>query len=455
MKKIVYLITLFTICQMRGGEPVFASLEITPSMKIGGEYNDNIYLTKTDREDDFITKISPAISLKYAIQPIDLSLDYSLNFKFYKNHSDLNETSIGETQAVRFQNQYRPLKFLFIDLSDTYKRVPVDVRRPVALDNTVVNMTESNTFSISPSVVLPLTSTTSITTGYAYKNKWYKDEESVDFDSHSVFLALNKRFSAKISGALKSDYFAYRPKLTDGYDRYEGSAALRYQASSNFSTWGEVGRAYLDFSDSTNEETTFWDVGSEYKLNILGGSFIGVSYSSYFSESEGIVAQQKYLYDSDVYRCVDPQDPTTCQYVATIPVYTTENNTTTIGAAKTKTLAFYVTAEQPLKITVKPYYSVVEELISDREDEIKGVSVSINKNLSGRMSVSLDSTLENQKFFPGTEKTWLYSIGGGLDYKVSRMITAGIGYRYHDRNSNIDSNDFHNNSFWLKSDVTF
>ncbi|MEK6529117.1 MAG: TIGR03016 family PEP-CTERM system-associated outer membrane protein [Nitrospirota bacterium] len=453
MKKIVYLISVFAVCLLSAGKPAYAKLEITPSVTVGGEYNDNIYLTETDREDDFITKISPAISLKYAIQPLDLSLDYSLNFKFYGNHSDLNENSIGEMQAVRFINQYRPFKFLFIDLSDIYKRVPVDVRRPVALDNTVVNMTESNTFSVSPYVILPLTSTTSITTGYAYKNKWYKDEESVDFDSHSVFLALNKRFSAKISGALKSDYFAYRPKLTNGYDRYEGSAALRYQISSNFSTWGEIGRAYLDFSDSANEETTFWDAGSEYKLNILGGSFIGVSYSSYFSESEGIVAQQKYLYDADVYPC-DPQDPK-CVKIGTVPVYTTENKTTTIGAAKTKTLAFYVTAEQPLKTTVRSYYSVEEELLSAREDEIKGVSVSISKNLSPRMSVSLDSKLENQKFFPGTEKTWLYSIGGGLDYKLSRMITAGIGYRYHDRNSNIDSNDFHNNSFWVKSDVTF
>lgn len=431
MKKTFYWISICAVCLLSAGEPAFAKLEITPSVSVGEEYNDNIYLTETDREDDFITKISPAISLKYAIQPLDLSLDYSLNFKFYGNHSDLNETSIGEVQTVQFKNQYRPLKLLFIDLSDTYKRVPVDVRRPVALNNTVVNMTESNTFSVSPYVVLPLSSATSIITGYAYRNIWYKDEESVDFEGHSVYLTLNKKFSAKISGALKSDYFAYRPKAIDGYDRYAGSVALEYQVISNLISWGEVGYAYLDFSESANEKTPFWNAGSEYKLNILGGSSLGVSYSSFFSESEGIVAQQKPL-----------------------TAYTTEDKTTTIGAAKTKTLAFYVTAERPLKIAVNSYYSVEEELISERKDEIKGVSVNINKNLSEKMSISLNSTLENQKFLPGTEKIRIYSIGSSLDYKLSRM-TPSFGYRYNNRNSNIDSNDFHNNVFWLQSAVTF
>lgn len=448
MKKIIYLSTLFIICLLSAGEPVFAKLEITPSLKINESYNDNIYLTKTDREDDFITKISPAISLKYAIQPFDLSLDYSLDFKFYGEHSDLNETSIGEVQKIRFQEQVRPLKYLFVDLYDVYKRVPVDVRRSVEIDNTFVNMTESNTFSVSPYAVLPLTSTTSITTGYAYSNVWYKNEDSVDFDGHSVFLALNKKFSSKIIGTLRSDYFAYRPEITADYDRYSGSAAFKYLVSSNFTSWGGIGYAHLDFSGVADEKTTFWNAGSEYKLNILGGSSLGVSYSSFFSESEGIVAQQKYLSD---YLLVDKD----YQIIGTIPVYTTENKTTTIGAAKTKTLAFYVKAEQPLKTTVKSYYSVEEELISDREDEIKGVSVSINKNLSERMSISLNGSLENQKFLPGTEKIWLYSIGSGLNYKLSRMITASLGYRYNNRNSNINSNDFHNNIFWLQSAVTF
>jgi hypothetical protein len=453
MKRIVYLITLFTICLLSAGAPAFAKLEITPGVSVREEYNDNIFLTRTDREDDFITKISPSLSLRYAIQPIDLSLDYSLDFKFYGEHSDLNETSIGETQSLQFQNQVRPLKYLFIDFSDTYKRVPVDVRRPVAFDNVSVNMTDSNIFSVSPYVILPLTSTTSITTGYAYSNIWYKNEDSVDFDSHSVYLALNKEFSPRISGALKSDYYAYRPKEIDGYDRYSGSVALKYQVSSNFSSWGEVGYSYLDFSESTNEETTTWNAGSEYKLNILGGSSLGVSYSSFFSETEGIVAQQKPMGQYYV-RYINPQNN---QPVQTGPftAYTIENKTTTIGAAKTKTLAFYITAEQPVKITVNSYYSVEEELISERKDEMIGVSVNINKDLSEKMSISFNSTLENQKFLPGTEKNWLCSFGSSFNYKLSRMITASLGYTYNNRNSNIDSNDFHNNIFWLQSAVTF
>jgi len=57
-----------------------AKLDINAAVGLREEYNDNIFLTRTDRKEDFITRVSPSVVLKYSHHFLDLSLDYGLNF---------------------------------------------------------------------------------------------------------------------------------------------------------------------------------------------------------------------------------------------------------------------------------------------------------------------------------------------------------------------------------------
>ena len=76
MKKIIYsgLSALFLLLTFVSSAT--AKLDVNTSVGLREEYNDNIFLTKTNREDDFITSISPNIRLNYALSYLDLSLDY-------------------------------------------------------------------------------------------------------------------------------------------------------------------------------------------------------------------------------------------------------------------------------------------------------------------------------------------------------------------------------------------
>ena len=170
MKKVIYSGLSAVFFLLTFVSSATAKLDVNASVGLREEYNDNIFLTKTNREDDFITSISPNISLNYALSYLDLSLDYGLNFKFFAHHSELDLTSLTNTQTASLKHQFRPMKGMFIDISDVYRRVPVDIRNQVAFDNVFVNMTDSNIFSVSPNFVYPLSSTLETRFGYRYTN---------------------------------------------------------------------------------------------------------------------------------------------------------------------------------------------------------------------------------------------------------------------------------------------
>jgi len=415
-----------------------AELSITPQVNVREAYNDNIFLTQTDEEDDFITTVEPRITLDYSPNSrFDMNLDYALIFRFYADHKELNDTSIRETQRTTLQAQARPLNHVFIDVTDYYRRVPVDIRNKVATDNDFENRTESNTFMISPYAVFPLTSTVSSRIGYRFINEWYKDELGNNSDSHSAFLSLEKKFPTGLNTSIGYTYLAYRPELSDDYDKHEGSVSAEYQIASNFRVWGGAGIAYLNFSNRSNEDEPIWNVGSEYYMGILGGTTLTVTYSESLS-------------DTDALDYSDPND--------TIDRETDllqERESITSGVTKEKRFDFILSSGQYLMVTVNPYYAESQELETDRVDERTGVDVTIEKPLTAKLKAALEGYWETQEFSPENNEVDLYSLGGSLEYVLSRNITSTLGYRYNNRNSDTEGDDYDNNIVWVAATLTF
>ena len=249
MKKYIYTGFLALVLILTSSHS-FAKFTITPGIDVRGEYNDNIFLEESNTDDDFITTFRPNIMLEYAPNSsLDLSFEYGFSFRAYSSHNNENE----ENHRLEMNVSARPFKQVLIEISDIYDRVPIDIRDAFAPDNTRTNMTDSNSFSVSTSLVLPVTSTVSSTVGYTYSDLWYEDAGSINSETHSVFLGLSNKFSSKITGELKYNYSAYRPDMTvltgtvDKYDRNDGSVAIEYRVASNLTVNGEIGESWLDY----------------------------------------------------------------------------------------------------------------------------------------------------------------------------------------------------------------
>ncbi len=415
----------------------FADLTIVPSISIREQYNDNIFLTRTDREDDFITTISPAITLEYSPSTyLDMSLDYGFNFRFYEDHNELNDTSFRETQFADLTAQVRPLNRVFVDITDSYQRVPVDVREATAPDNDFMNMTDSNDFMISPYVELPLTSTLLSRFGYRYINKWYKVDEGNDADGNGAIATVIHTFPFDLILSLNYDFLAYRPEITSDYDRHSGMVSASYQAGPYLIIQGGYGKAYIDLVDTSDVRTDIWNAGADYEIAALGDATLGIHYDSSLSDGEIATASVSEVSETGT-------------------LALDEGISVSSGITKTRRLDLIFSMRNGYEVTINPFYIRDDELETDREDKIGGVYAGISKPLTLNLTAGIDVRWEKQKFLPQDEKVRQYSLAPSFDYILSRSITTGLGYRYFDSNSDIDTNDYHSNMVWLQARLIF
>lgn len=432
-----------------------AKLKITPVITVKETFNDNIFLKKTDREHDFITTIYPRVGLTYSLRKsLDFNLNYGLSFRYYSRHSELNDTSMSQSQNIRFKTMLRPLNHVSIDISDVYRRIPEDARRPVAIENIFTNMTDSNVFRVSPNIEYPLTSTLSTLLGYSYVNTWYRVEEGNDSESHSAFISLSKQFPFRLKVSLNYNFTARRPESNNDYDAHHGSVGASSQVSSHWVIYGNIGKTYLDFlneSNESSEETKSWNIGTEYKLNILGETSLGASYSNSLSETEATVDQLRFS-ESLYFLYIDPEDQI---QIMQVDLYTLQKNSIITGVTERESANLYFRTGKYFNLKVNTFYVEEEELQTDREDRTKGVSVGISKSLSNKLSPSINGSWRKHKFLPEDEKVDSYSAGCNLNYKISNSITADAGYRYNSSDSNMDASDFHNNIAWVQAKMIF
>ncbi len=92
---------------------------VTPSIRVGAEYNDNVFLT-TRKQDDFLGTFAPGINLALESPTYRLAADYSFTSEVYAKHSELDD-ALARQQAS-LVGTYRPTAELTLGLTEAYFR---------------------------------------------------------------------------------------------------------------------------------------------------------------------------------------------------------------------------------------------------------------------------------------------------------------------------------------------
>jgi len=121
--------------------------EFTPSISIAELYDDNIDLEATNEKEDWVTTISPGITLNLVSEGDDnISLRYNPTLVRYKNEDQNNTVRHSGTLAIR-NNLTSHLRF---DLSDTYLKSeePVETTEGIYGVRQTRNIYQRNTGSV-------------------------------------------------------------------------------------------------------------------------------------------------------------------------------------------------------------------------------------------------------------------------------------------------------------------
>jgi len=484
----VVLTLLFTVSTSS-----FAKIEIRPFLQVTGEYNDNLFLERNNREEDFITYVYPSLLINYFPRDdLNMSLQYGLNFRFYANNSQLNTSSLNETQNITFETTFRPTERIFLDVSDIFRRVPIDEQLNTSPDNLSENMTEANVFRISPYVVFPIAPALTARVGYGYENVWYNDDALNDSESHSAFAGLTKVFPFDLSLSVDYDYSPVRSDTTN-YDIHGISFNATYQINERFTIWGGFSQTFMNsdnftgndkiidpytglelsgisFNGIDEEDEHFWNAGASYNWDAFGGTELNIFYEETYSNSSVTEERQEELKNIPLGRDGDKL------LVLTVPSgeFIFDTSSSTQGLTKLRRFDMHILLGKEVNILINPYYKkeetvektiFVENGTTDKDDlsrkEIsKGITFRIAKPIhlyDRQIDIVFEGSYSKKKFYDYSfdEKVTRYTLGPHLNFNLSKSIYLVGGYSYHDNDSDIDIKDYYNNVVWLEARVHF
>lgn len=91
-------------------------LTLTPSLSLSERYDDNIFQTSFDQQDDFVTVVSPGVRLQYVpLADMTLDVDYRADIELFADHSEQNQ--VAHRGSLQFVSQLTRL--LSLSLRDS------------------------------------------------------------------------------------------------------------------------------------------------------------------------------------------------------------------------------------------------------------------------------------------------------------------------------------------------
>lgn len=454
------VITSSAACIFWAGSLSLAQAEftLTPSITVNEQYNDNINLTASNKEDDFITTVTPAIGMSYKLDILTLTLGYGVNFMFYAKHPDLDETSPSQNQTAKLETTFSPYRDLvFIRVSDVYGRVPIDQRNQVALGNLTVNMTDTNDFVVNPYLEYPLSASLKAKVGYTYENIWYRSDESVSAQNYTATAMLTKVFSQALSSSLSYAYLLHRPSTNtsgdEAYDNQNVTLGTGYQVSPKLSLNGSIGETFYDYLNnaSPNSSSPIWQIQATYhltdKINLSAG------YSQSYSDTPVSGTTQSNS---------NPPGSGTSQSNSNPVVQGASNNNLLIGNIiysdqgtyrnRSVTGSISYSGKVPVSISVSKNDEVYTT--ENREDRSIGGVITSSLPITTNITANLTGTYTNYQFLPDIERVNRYGAMINFGYNI-RKLSLSCGYVWNRNDSNIATNDYVNNIVFVQAKYTF
>lgn len=248
-----------------------------PSIAVSEEYTDNVFGSDLNIRSDFITSFMPGFVATYKAPLWDCDLGYRFDYRYYAQNSRSADSAnnINANGLVRIIDEK-----VFLQLSDIYKQVSLDVTRDTTSDSLNGNQTSQNIGTVSPFLVLRPTSNSTVKTGYRYINTWYKDPASVSKEDHQGFINLSYDLSPKIIFTTDYTFTHEIPETGATFNRHEVLAGPRYEYADKSFIFAQGGVIATTYTNGNNTLNPAWKAGITHTVDtFVAAATGGTSYT--------------------------------------------------------------------------------------------------------------------------------------------------------------------------------
>ena len=252
--------TLCTLLILSGAEQAkCAEFSLKPTITLSEEYTDNVLDTNSPKKTDFITQAQPGILFSYQAPFWDWNLSYAYDYRHYAKGSQADDY----TQNANLQGLLKLVdEKLFLDVSDTYQRVSLNVARDTSNETLFQNQSDQNVGTLSPYLVLHPTGTLMVKTGYRYVNTWYKDSLAVSKQSHTGFLDTTYEMTPRFFATAG---YSYTKELSEtagnGLTYQQAYLGPRYEYADKSFIFAQGGAIMTRYSTGPQTPKPYWNAG--------------------------------------------------------------------------------------------------------------------------------------------------------------------------------------------------
>lgn len=389
-----------------------AQVEFHPRLTLSEEYTDNLFLSDSDENEDWITTFEPGISLTYTARSVDVSIDYSLRYLFYQDNSSSNIDEFKDVQRADARASFFAGRPFTLTFSEAITREVLDERENNADYNELENRTTVYNFTATPEYRLEISPSFSLVLGYTYDRVDYVDASGNDSEEHVGHFSAVKELSSNTTISLNYFYTAHQADTDADYDQQNYTINLQQQVGPRLHVEVEAGLSEVEYDNGRDEDDTNWLLAATYSLS--EPLLLNASYNQSFATS--------------------------------ITNGLTKSRSAVLGLGYDK---------NEMTALAEIYWQQADYVLSAREDESFGSRFSITVPLTRAFSTTVDADYEWASFDDVIdEDVDRFSFGVSLGYEYRRFL-ASLGYRYRSNDSDNNANDFTNNVFTLSASVRF
>jgi len=390
-----------------------------PRLTITEEYTDNVDLSESDEESDFITTIQPGFTLAVIGQNKGLDFSYDPAHSRYANHAEY-DTLRHNANLTAYSHLSRNTR---IDITDSflYTEEPLDSldTADISGDRTGREPYYNNTASVELSNRFGPTDV--VTLAYQYAVLENEDEANQEEDSqeHTPSLGWEYDLSDRVTNQGSLAFTRGEFDVTDDFERYYASLQLRRQATRNVAAGVSYEHTAL-FFDQNEDDNYHIDYPS---LNLIYQSGedtnLSISVGYLWIEREREDDEEGLLFSSDI-----------------IQTWPFRRGSFGLIAASGYEEEFFTQDNQGLRIFYEGGAQFAYEILND---------IFINVSGAYRQDIYLN-TDDNQNDF-----TTLGNVG--ISYNRIRYVTAAISYDYRLVDSSEEDEGYQENRISLR--ITF
>jgi hypothetical protein len=229
-------------------------------LSVAQSYDSNVFLNSY-KQDDFITRVSPAIAFQYSNQLLDWNLGTSLDYRYYAKNTRTEDFNYSLNTGGRIK-VYRD--YAFIIVSDTFTQTSQSNSVNYSSLSPTVNVTNLNTLRVNPRLELPITSKIKFNPQVAYTNYWYPSQNQQNRQNYAASADFSYELSRKLS-----PYLGYSFNRMDGqlqkYDQHYPYFGIRFLVD-ELTLQGSVGYSMLTVDNGGSTSHMVWNANLAYRL---------------------------------------------------------------------------------------------------------------------------------------------------------------------------------------------